>query len=200
MLMKRQNKLLFFLGVAEHWAKHTVHKLWVAWFLWKLAGKLVWRSIVHDLSKYGWTETKHFARTIRKLRNTIYGTNEYFALLEEIKPAIAHHYKHNQHHPEHFTNGIPDMGAIDQLEMICDWCAACKKHKDGNALHSAAINAQRFDYGPTKHLFYRKLLVDLSQASPADLTIDVEEHYETAQIQRPNNEPGSRSSDQPRFS
>lgn len=186
------------MGVVEHWAKHTIHKFWVAWFLWKLALKLIWRSIVHDTSKYGWTETRHFALTIRELKQTTYGSDEYFALLEQIKPAIEHHYRKNQHHPEYWSNGIRDMGAIDQLEMICDWCAACKKHKDGNALHSAAVNAQRFDYGPTKHLFFRKLLVDLSQATPADLTIDVEEHYETSQIQRAESEEHG-SSDQPRF-
>ena len=196
--MRKQNKLLFFLGVIEHWAKHTVHKLWVAWFLWKLASKLVWRSLVHDLSKYGWTETKHFARTIRKLRNTTYGTDEYFALLESIKPAIEHHYAKNPHHPEHYENGIRDMGALDQLEMICDWCAACKKHKDGNPIQSAAINAKRFDYGPTKHLFYRKLIVDLAEAESAELDVNVEEHYERTHVQRTvNAEDGE--SDQPRF-
>ena len=197
--MRKQNKLLFLLGVVEHWAKHTVHKLWVAWFLWKLAGKLVWRSIVHDLSKYGWAETKHFARSIRKLRNTTYGTDEYFALLESIKPAIEHHYAKNRHHPEHYKNGIQDMSAIDQLEMICDWCAACKKHKDGNPIQSAAINAKRFDYGPTKHLFYRKVIVDLAEAKSAELDVNVEEHYERTKVQRTGNEQGSPSSDQPRF-
>ena len=190
--------LNFCMGVVEHWAKHTAHKVWVAWFLWKLAAKLGWRAVVHDLSKYGWTETKHFARTIRKLRNTTYGSDEYYALLKEIQPAIDHHYKMNRHHPEHFENGIRDMGAIDQLEMICDWCAACKKHKDGNPVHSAAINAKRFKYGPTKHLFYRKLLVDLSQAKTAELDVNVEEPYERADVQR-TVKPENGSSDQPRF-
>ena len=196
--MRKHNKLLFLLGVIEHWAKHTVHKLWVAWFLWKLAGKLVWRSLVHDLSKYGWTETKHFARTIRKLRNTTYGTDEYFALLESIKPAIEHHYAKNRHHPEHYENGIRDMGALDQLEMICDWCAACKKHKDGNPIQSAAINAHRFDYGPTKHLFYRKVIVDLAEAKSAELDVNVEEHYERAKVQRTVNSKDG-NGHQPRF-
>jgi len=201
-MTKRQSKtnpFVFALGVIEHWAKHTVHKLWVAWFLWKLAGKLVWRSLVHDLSKYGWTETKHFARTIRKLRNTTYGTDEYFALLESIKPAIEHHYAKNRHHPEHYKNGIQDMSALDQLEMICDWCAACKKHKDGNPIQSAAINAKRFDYGPTKHLFYRKVIVDLAEAKSAELDVNVEEHYERTRVQRTGNKQGSQSSNQPRF-
>ncbi len=200
-MTKRQSKinpLVFVLGVVEHWVRHTVHKLWVAWFLWKLAGKLVWRSFIHDLSKYGWTETKHFARTIRKLRRTTYGTDEYFALLDAIKPAIEHHYARNQHHPEHFKNGIRDMGAVDQLEMICDWCAACKKHKDGNPIQSAAINAKRFDYGPTKHLFYRKLIVDLAEAKSVELAVDVEEHYERTKVQRTSNAKDG-NGDQPRF-
>jgi len=189
---------MFALGVVEHWTKHTIHKLWVAWFLWRLASKLVWRSIVHDLSKYGWTETKHFARAIRKLRNTTYGTDEYFALLDTIKPAIDHHYAKNRHHPEHFENGIRDMGAVDQLEMICDWCAACKKHKDGSPIQSAAINAKRFDYGPTKHLFYRKLIVDLAEADSTELDIKLEESYERTNVQRTVNQENS-NGNQPRF-
>lgn len=186
------------MGVVEHWAKHTVHKAWVAWFLWRLAAKLVWRSLVHDLSKYGWTETKHFARTIRQLKLSTYGTDEYFALLKDIKPAIEHHYKHNRHHPEHWENGIRDMGAVDQLEMICDWCAACKKHKDGSPIQSAAINARRFDYGPTKHLFYRKVIVDLAEAKSAELDVNVEEHCERTKVQRTVNEENG-NGDQPRF-
>lgn len=189
----------FCLGVIEHWAKHTAHKAWVAWFLLRLAFKLVCRAFTHDLSKYGWTETKHFARTIRKLRHSTYGSDEYFALLETIKPAIEHHYAANRHHPEHWGDGIKDMGAIDELEMICDWCAACKKHKDGNPVHSAAVNAQRFDYGPTKHMFYRKLLVDLAQAESAKLDVVVEESYERNEIQRPDGESGNGKGDQPRF-
>lgn len=159
----------FLLGILQHWIGNTVHKVWVAWYMNRLAAKLIWRSIVHDLSKYGWTETKHFARTAHKLKRTTYGTKEYYYLLEEIKPAIQHHYKRNRHHPEHWSSGIEDMSALDEIEMICDWAAACKKHKDGNPAHSAAINAKRFGYGFEKHIFYRKLLVDIAHANEAKL-------------------------------
>ena len=90
------------------------------------------------------------------------------------------------------------MSALDQLEMICDWCAACKKHKDGNPIQSAAINAQRFDYGATKHLFYRKVIVDLAEAKSAELDINVEEHYERTKVQRTVNAENGEG-DQPRF-
>lgn len=165
----------FLFGVLRHWFAHTIHKFWVAWYLNKLAFKLIWRSIVHDLSKYGWHETKHFARTISKLKQTTYGTDEYYKIMESIQPAIEHHYAKNRHHPEHWPDGISDMGAIDEIEMVCDWCAAAKKHKNGNPVHSAAVNSKRFGYGPTTHVFYRKLLVDLAQANTAKLPVKVDD-------------------------
>ena len=44
------------------------------------------------------------------------------------KDAIALHYKHNAHHPEHFES-VLDMEKIDILEMCCDWHARSTQYK-----------------------------------------------------------------------
>jgi len=43
------------------------------------------------------------------------------------KDAIALHYKHNTHHPEHFKS-VLDMSKLDILEMCCDWHARSSQY------------------------------------------------------------------------
>ena len=50
------------------------------------------------------------------------------------------------------------MSIIDEIEMICDWIAASKKHNDGDPLKSIEINADRFGYGEEKKNFYKKFV------------------------------------------
>jgi hypothetical protein len=63
-------------------------------------------------------------------------------------PALKHHYDHNDHHPEHFPNGVEDMDLMQITEMLCDWIAAGRRHADGGDIHrSIEQNAERFGYG-----------------------------------------------------
>jgi len=108
--------------------------------------KLYWRGWKHDWSKLGWYEAKLYARVIFKLKHSTYGSDEYKEMLKNIQPAVKHHYKKNSHHPEYYKNGIEDMSQLDKLEMIADWCAAAKRHADGNIYRSIEINQKRFGY------------------------------------------------------
>jgi len=108
--------------------------------------KLYRAGLKHDLSKYRWSEAKHFAKTIFDLKHSTYGTKEYQDLLDIIKPAIDFHYKRNSHHPEYHKNGISDMSELELLELLADWLSACKRHKDGDILKSIEINQKRFRY------------------------------------------------------
>lgn len=143
----------------------TLHKLWVAYFMARLAfAEPEWRSrewlvraLRHDISKYRWDESSGFARTIFDLKTTTYGTPEYRALLRKIKPSITRHYARWDHHPEHFERGIADMPPIARAEMICDWAAACKRHPDGNLLSSIEHNQGRFGYSSRDALHFAKL-------------------------------------------
>jgi hypothetical protein len=82
------------------------------------------------------------------LAETTYNSQEYKSYLKKLGPALAHHYKVNTHHPEHYVNGVNDMDLVDIVEMLCDWIAASKRHNDGNPFHSIEKNRVRFHMTP----------------------------------------------------
>ena len=109
--------------------------------------ELGFRMEFHDQSKTESPELEIFDVYTPKLRGMTYGSDEYKACLEAMRPALEHHYKENRHHPEHFENGINGMNLIDLIEMICDWHAATKRHADGDIIRSIEQNMERFGYG-----------------------------------------------------
>lgn len=106
--------------------------------------KIDMRGVKHDASKLESPEVEVFAEYTPKLNSTTFGSEEYYHNLEQMKPALDHHYASNRHHPEHFVNGINDMTLVDILEMFCDWKASTLRHNDGNLLKSIETNAERF--------------------------------------------------------
>lgn len=117
-------------------------------YLDRFVKELLHRGENHDNSKFEEPELSIFAEKTYKLKDTEYGSEEYKKLLEEVKPAIIHHYSKNRHHPEHWVNGINDMDLLDISEMLCDWKAATERNKDGNIRKSLEINAQKYDIHP----------------------------------------------------
>ncbi len=107
--------------------------------------KLITRAIDHDKLKLESPEVEIFAEYTPKLADTTYGSEEYMQFLEEMKPALQHHYANYRHHPEHFEKGINDMNLVDLVEMFCDWKASSMRHNDGNLLKSIDVNATRFN-------------------------------------------------------
>jgi len=146
--------LKFIAGYIKTQIETTIHKGRVLLNIIKLINKidppdkrkLYWRGLKHDFSKYGWFEARHYAWIIFNLKGSTFGTEDYKKRLEGIQPAVKHHYKNNSHHPEYYKNGISDMSENDKLEMVCDWCAAVKRHKDGDIFKSIDINQKRFGY------------------------------------------------------
>ena len=110
--------------------------------------KLTNRAENHDASKLTDTELPYFAEHTDKLSEIEYGSDEYRAELEALKPALEHHYAENAHHPEHWPNGIADMTLWDVVEMFCDWKASTKRQRAGNILKSIDLNAERFNIEP----------------------------------------------------
>lgn len=109
-----------------------------------VAVELLKRGEQHDQSKLGDEERATFAIYTDRLKAMTYGSEEYNRCRDGMKPALAHHYAKNRHHPEHFKNGVNDMTLVDLLEMFCDWFASSQRHADGNILKSIAINKERF--------------------------------------------------------
>lgn len=115
-------------------------------FLMKVITNLENRAIKHDASKLKDPEKSAFDKYTPKLKGSTYGSDEYKETLTAMKPALDHHYAHNQHHPEHWPNGMADMSLMDLIEMLCDWKAATLRHADGDLAKSIEINQKRFGY------------------------------------------------------
>jgi len=109
------------------------------------------RMRMHDQSKLELPEVEHFAKVNAggAMSKLTYGSKEYQDTLKgELSKALEHHYKHNAHHPEHYTNGISGMTLIDLVELVADWCAAVERHDSGNIWRSLEINKKRFKIEP----------------------------------------------------
>lgn len=115
-------------------------------FIFRCTDALIIRAADHDKSKTEPPEAEVFDDYCKKLKGLVYGSDEYKAVLKEMKPCVDHHYSLNRHHPEHFPNGIQGMSLIDILEMLCDWRAACERHATGDIRKSVEINQKRFGY------------------------------------------------------
>jgi hypothetical protein len=105
------------------------------------------RGARHDASKLTPAEKPAFDLVLPLLAGVSYGSPEYQALVDRVKPALEHHYAHNSHHPEHYRElGIGGMDLFDIVEMICDWMASARRHpEDGVKL---SYNAELFGIEP----------------------------------------------------
>ena len=117
-------------------------------YLGHVAKEFIERAIAHDQSKLESPEVEIFEIYTGKLRGCTYGSDEYKGYLKEMQVALDHHYKHNSHHPEHYSDGINGMTLFDLIEMLCDWKAATLRHADGDIYKSLEINEKRFNISP----------------------------------------------------
>lgn len=69
--------------------------------------EIVRRADVHDASKLLPPEKDGFDEYTPKLKDCVYGSDEYRSFLEGLKPALDHHYAHNSHHPQYYPWHCP---------------------------------------------------------------------------------------------
>lgn len=122
------------------------HIATVRGYLLQVVQQIIWRGHDHDLSKLDQPELAVFDEFTPKLRDTTYGSNEYNHYLRGMGVGLEHHYAVNDHHPEHFTNGIHEMDLVQLIEMLADWKAATLRHADGSLRRSIEQNRTRFGY------------------------------------------------------
>lgn len=90
-------------------------------------GILQGRASVHDQSKLSNPEEKKmFDEWTPELQKRQAGTPEYAEALRFMGRGLQLHYMANEHHPEHYPNGINGMTLYNLIEMICDWMAVCE--------------------------------------------------------------------------
>jgi Family of unknown function (DUF5662) len=103
------------------------------------------RIVTHDRTKLDSPEWEMYREAIPKLETLTYGSEEYLAIVKEMRDgALKHHFQHNRHHSEHFENGINDMNLFDVLEMLADWIAHTQMRTDGDIAKSIELNSARF--------------------------------------------------------
>lgn len=107
---------------------------------------LMRRAATHDDTKLESPEKELFDKYTPKLKDSTYGSDEYYEFLDGLQEALDHHYKYNSHHPEHYEEGIKGMNLFDVVEMLMDWKAATERHDDGDIYKSLEINQDRFEY------------------------------------------------------
>lgn len=88
--------------------------------------QIVDRSKWHDKSKLEEPEKPVFDEFTPKLKELVFGSDEYKAALAGMGEGLKHHYQNNRHHPEHYENGVAGMTLVDLVEMVSDWMAAAQ--------------------------------------------------------------------------
>lgn len=167
------------------------HIMRVRELLYIVQNKLEARGFEHDQTKLGPNEKPIFDRVTGKLKGLTYGSEEYKASLKDLGPALAHHYAHNSHHPEHYQRQVciicfaeypadykenckqcgngqmtnePNVGGmslLDVLEMLCDWKAAGERHADGSIDRSLKVNRERFKISDQLHAILENTVREL---------------------------------------
>lgn len=88
------------------------------------------RGAQHDASKFDSAEMLPLARMqeiINREGHVPFGSPAYLERKKMLGPMLRHHYEHNSHHPEHYTDGVADMDLLDLCEMFFDWKAASER-------------------------------------------------------------------------
>lgn len=124
------------------------HSLRVGALLVQPIAELMQRAVEHDLSKTMEPELSVFNAFTSRLQATEYGSEAYQENLAAMSEGLAHHYRHNRHHPEHFSDGISGMTLVDLLEMLADWKAATERTAAGDLRTSLVIQQDRFTIDP----------------------------------------------------
>jgi Family of unknown function (DUF5662) len=123
----------------------SLHINRVRFLLGQCAITLLERGARHDASKLEEPEKAIFDTVGNRLATITYAGEEYKHSLADLKTALDHHYAHNAHHPEHYSDGIDGMSLFDLIEMLMDCKAASARHPGGtDILRSLEISSDRF--------------------------------------------------------
>jgi len=87
---------------------------------------LMQRAEEHDNSKINCIDEVMALSRIINDKTSLKDASESLSPIK--KDAIALHWKHNSHHPEHFASAM-DMSKLDIMEMCCDWHARSTQYK-----------------------------------------------------------------------
>ena len=131
----------------------------------------------HDASKLKAEEWNPFYAATIALAAAPLGTPEYQQVLEEFNKVLDKHYVRNEHHPEHFPNGIKDMFADGQvisflIEMCVDIYASSRVPYDDVITWDTQIKylIRRFDISSEEAAVIDNMMQIIHAADMEDLT------------------------------
>lgn len=107
------------------------------------ANALLKRAEIHDESKISCVDELHSLSRIINDKSTLRDASKQLSPIK--KDAIALHWKHNTHHPEHFASPI-DMTKLDIMEMCCDWHARSTQYGTDFLAYVEKQQAERFHF------------------------------------------------------
>lgn len=112
------------------------HVLRVSELLGVAIADLMRRAFLHDQSKFSDEERETFS-SLQGLLKADVNTPEYARRMALLGAALQHHYRENDHHPEHFPQGVADMTLPAMVEMLCDWRAAWLDRADESSFRDS---------------------------------------------------------------
>lgn len=124
----------------------NMHIAHVQQLLHDVIDRLFHRANEHDASKLSEHEKPYFDAIGPEAHDVIYGSPDYVERLEQLRPALGHHYAINSHHPEHYARGVLGMSLLDMVEMLADWKATCERSWEGDLIKSLDATQRRFGY------------------------------------------------------
>lgn len=146
----------------DSWNDTRQHQFKVRTFLGQAIRNLFDRAIVHDDSKLHPPEKEIFDVIKPEMKEVEaqygYGSDEWQKQYDRVQELLEKHYKVNDHHPQHFQNGVDGMSLMAVLEMVADWKAAASAYgHDINLEHVF----HRFKIDPQLQSIIRATLTEL---------------------------------------
>lgn len=129
----------------EYRNRVLAHKLSVKLGIQRIIDDLFNRGEHHDDDKLEGETLTSFYEISGKFKSAKFGSPEYERTLLDLKPTLDKHYSINDHHPQHYENGIDGMNFLSMIEMIVDWKSASSAYGDTEFEESMKINKHRFD-------------------------------------------------------
>lgn len=148
--------------VFKHFYTITKHRLLVRKHCFKCG--LYWRGLLHDLSKYSFTEFSEGAKYYIGIRSSISEAKRITGKSE----AWLHHKGRNKHHYEYWVDGMKTlvMPYKYAVESICDQLSASKvylgkTHNDGSCLEFWNHKRDKISIHEDMKKFHDKVFLDL---------------------------------------
>jgi hypothetical protein len=124
------------------------------------------RVTQHDRSKLEPPEKPVYDEYVPKLQASEFGSDEYNELRDRMGEGLAHHYAHNRHHPEFFSDGVAGMTLVDLVELLADWKAATERRGGNGFRHSLEVCQARFGITDQLTAILRNKAIELGWLNP----------------------------------